>query len=248
MDKNTEILFLEKVKKRIEYMDKSDESFQLISGLLGLIEEKNKTLNDLKEEMKELDESSKRDALTGLYNRKAEQSYFKEEFKTLNDPTKEEADTYYIIAIDLDHFKSINDTYGHDVGDDALIIVARGLESAFRRYDLVVREGGDEFVIIAKNCPPSILEDRLKNMSTSITNTIHNALDSHRRIVDGEEVSIERPHDYTISYGYSELDLSGLNNDLLEDRDAFMEWFKEQKKAADSASFNMKEEHHAVRR
>ena len=81
MDKNTEILFLEKVKKRIEYMDKSDESFQLISGLLGLIEEKNKTLNDLKEEMKELDESSKRDALTGLYNRKAVQSYFKKNLK-----------------------------------------------------------------------------------------------------------------------------------------------------------------------
>lgn len=248
MDKNTEMLFLEKVKKRIGYMDESDDTLQMISGLLELIEEKNKTLKDLEKEMKELSESSKRDALTGLYNRKAEQSYFQEEFETLNDPTKEKPDTYHVVAIDLDHFKSINDTYGHDVGDDALIIVARGLESTFRRYDLVVREGGDEFVIVAKNCPPSILEERLKTMSDSITTTIHNALDSHRRIVDGQEVSITRPHDYTISYGYSELDLSGLNKDLLENRDAFMEWFKEQKKAADSASFNMKEEHHAVRR
>ena len=243
-------------------MDNYDETMLMIKDLIELVEEKNKviketaeTLKDLKQDMADLNkemtdikESAKRDALTGLYNRKAEKPYFEEVFESLNDPEKEAPETLHVVAIDLDHFKSINDTYGHDVGDDALIIVARGLESFFRRKDLVVREGGDEFVILAKDCPPDILEEKLEKMAEAIRNNVNGALDSNRRVIDGEEVSITRPHDYTVSYGYTELDLSELTQDMLNDEEAFVNWFNNQKKAADNASFEMKKSHHAVRK
>jgi diguanylate cyclase (GGDEF)-like protein len=262
MERITEIQLLEKAKNRIEYMDNYDETMLMIRDLINLVEEKNKVIKetaetlkefksnmaDLQEEMSEIKESAKRDALTGLYNRKAEKDYFEEVVESFNDPEKEAPETLHVVAIDLDHFKSINDTYGHDVGDDALIIVARGLESYFRRKDLVVREGGDEFLIIAKDCPPDILEEKLAHMAEAIRNNVNSALDSNRRVIDGEEVSITRPHDYTVSYGYTELDLSQLNQEMLDDDEAFVNWFNSQKKAADDASFDMKKSHHAVRR
>ncbi|MGB9598957.1 MAG: GGDEF domain-containing protein, partial [Myxococcota bacterium] len=53
------------------------------------------------------------------------------------------------IMIDIDHFKQINDNFGHDIGDDVLRFVARNLERALRASDVVCRYGGEEFLIIA---------------------------------------------------------------------------------------------------
>ena len=262
MDRNTEIDFLQDVKNHIEHMDKSDGSVQMISSLLKLVEEKDskikettEALKDIKEElsklkkdMEDIEKDARRDGLTGINNIKARLPYFEEQFNALNDPTKEAPDTLYIVAIDLDHFKSINDVYGHDAGDDALRIVAREMESSFRSKDLVVREGGDEFVIISKNCPLPTLKFKLEQMANNITNRVNNALDAHRRVVGGEEVNIVRPHNYTVSYGINEIDLSELNSELLKNPKAFKDWYDEQKRPADAASMEMKAEHHAVRK
>jgi diguanylate cyclase (GGDEF)-like protein len=56
--------------------------------------------------------------------------------------------TFAVIYIDLDHFKRINDTHGHDVGDAVLVAVSSRLKSAVREYDTVARLGGDEFAIL----------------------------------------------------------------------------------------------------
>jgi diguanylate cyclase (GGDEF)-like protein len=56
--------------------------------------------------------------------------------------------TFAVMYIDLDHFKCINDTYGHDVGDAVLVAVSQRLKSAVREYDTVARLGGDEFAIL----------------------------------------------------------------------------------------------------
>jgi diguanylate cyclase (GGDEF)-like protein len=56
--------------------------------------------------------------------------------------------TFAVMYIDLDHFKRINDTYGHDVGDAVLVAVSQRLKSAVREYDTVARLGGDEFAIL----------------------------------------------------------------------------------------------------
>jgi diguanylate cyclase (GGDEF)-like protein len=56
--------------------------------------------------------------------------------------------TFAVIYVDLDHFKRINDTHGHDVGDAVLVAVSTRLKAAVREYDTVARIGGDEFAIL----------------------------------------------------------------------------------------------------
>jgi diguanylate cyclase (GGDEF)-like protein len=56
--------------------------------------------------------------------------------------------TFAVIYLDLDHFKTINDTFGHDVGDAVLVAVSQRLKAAVREYDTVARLGGDEFAIL----------------------------------------------------------------------------------------------------
>lgn len=83
-----------------------------------------------------------RDNLTGLYNRDIIERFNKERRK------KGEISAIYMI--DVDFFKKINDTYGHDMGDKILKDLAKILTSSVRMTDYVIRYGGDEFVIIAK--------------------------------------------------------------------------------------------------
>jgi diguanylate cyclase (GGDEF)-like protein len=62
--------------------------------------------------------------------------------------SRRNGNTFAVMYIDLDHFKRINDTFGHDAGDAVLVAVSRRLESAVREYDTVARLGGDEFAIL----------------------------------------------------------------------------------------------------
>ena len=78
------------------------------------------------------------DALTGLYNRNA--------YEMLMDSVDQEH--IALLIIDVDKFKTVNDTYGHDVGDKVLQRVANVLKEHFRSVDLICRFGGDEFVVI----------------------------------------------------------------------------------------------------
>jgi len=84
------------------------------------------------------------DSLTGLFNRatlgtRLEQAIF---------TAKRNKEHLAIIFIDMDHFKVINDTKGHDIGDALLIEVARRLKNSVRECDIVARQGGDEFVVV----------------------------------------------------------------------------------------------------
>ncbi|MCI9597511.1 MAG: GGDEF domain-containing protein [Firmicutes bacterium] len=87
-----------------------------------------------------LRQKAERDALTGLLNRQA--------FEQLKEQLHNVPKPIALLLIDVDIFKSINDTYGHDMGDQALIKVANLLASNFRRADYVIRIGGDEFAVI----------------------------------------------------------------------------------------------------
>jgi diguanylate cyclase (GGDEF)-like protein len=87
------------------------------------------------------------DALTGLMNRRG-----LEEFVTRR---LARHDPFAVLFIDLDHFKPINDTLGHDAGDEVLKEVAARLRKAVRADDLVARIAGDEFVVIAAGVVPS---------------------------------------------------------------------------------------------
>lgn len=90
--------------------------------------------------LKELDELHTHDALTGLYNRYAQERYKNRYI---------EIGAYTVVMIDMDGLKTVNDTYGHLAGNNALCIMADALKACADRTDLLVRYAGDEFLIIS---------------------------------------------------------------------------------------------------
>ena len=76
-----------------------------------------------------------------------------------------------IVLGDLDHFKLINDTYGHIVGDEVLREVARRLLGAVRSYDFVGRYGGEEFLVVLNNCCPGNAMERAEEIRKAIGST-----------------------------------------------------------------------------
>ncbi len=107
-------------------------------------------------------DTSQRDRLTGLLNRYSLEINLDRLWNVLSARMNEAGGaenrrdstphTYWVGVIDIDHFKKVNDTYGHIMGDEVLLVVSRLLQSAFRRSDLLYRYGGEEFVaIIAAN-------------------------------------------------------------------------------------------------
>ena len=97
--------------------------------------------------MDKLRDTSLRDGMTGLYNRR-----FLEEFidKVMHQ-AKREKETYSVLMLDVDFFKSVNDTYGHDVGDIVIVAIGNLLKDAIRESDLAIRYGGEEFIVMLHN-------------------------------------------------------------------------------------------------
>ena len=93
-------------------------------------------------------EDSLTDPLTGLPNRRSMFAHLSRELSRAERSNAEVA----LVVIDLDGFKAINDTFGHNVGDHALRQVAQALQGALRSYDLCVRLAGDEFIVVLSEC------------------------------------------------------------------------------------------------
>jgi len=102
------------------------------------------TLEEIKKLNKKLEIAAKTDPLTGLMNRKAFMSMAEYEKKRFTRSKK----PFSIIMCDIDHFKSINDSMGHDAGDYVLVQIAKLLKKSVRQQDTVCRWGGEEFIIL----------------------------------------------------------------------------------------------------
>jgi diguanylate cyclase (GGDEF)-like protein/putative nucleotidyltransferase with HDIG domain len=99
-------------------------------------------------------EDSLTDPLTGLPNRRSMFVHLTRELSRAERLNREMA----LIVMDIDEFKTINDTYGHNVGDQALRHMALTLRGALRPYDLCVRYAGDEFIVVLSDCPRAAAE------------------------------------------------------------------------------------------
>lgn len=98
----------------------------------------------LAEHKRRLERMSARDGMTGVFNRRHWELLLSQEYEQCRRYHREAV----ILIIDIDHFKCINDTWGHDVGDEAIIAVTRQLQLTLRAADVVGRFGGDEFAVI----------------------------------------------------------------------------------------------------
>lgn len=87
---------------------------------------------------------AQRDFLTGLYNRR----YF---FESMQNYMQRGDESFVVAMVDIDNFKNINDTYGHDTGDKVIVALSQILLSGTSHHDLVARFGGEEFCVVLKN-------------------------------------------------------------------------------------------------
>jgi diguanylate cyclase (GGDEF)-like protein len=101
------------------------------------------------------------DALTSLFNRRALSEHLEREFSR----SRRYGHVMAVLIFDLDHFKSINDTHGHAVGDRVLQIMGSTLRATIRDTDITGRYGGEEFLVVAPETPPQqalVLADRIR--------------------------------------------------------------------------------------
>jgi diguanylate cyclase (GGDEF)-like protein len=118
----------------------TDRTSQLLQANQKLREE----ISERKRIEEMLEELSRTDYLTGILNRRAMTQRLEELSKSITD----QSESFCIILLDLDHFKEINDSYGHDVGDQTLKHAVERLRHGIRESDLLGRWGGEEFLIM----------------------------------------------------------------------------------------------------
>lgn len=106
------------------------------------------------------------DSLTGLYNRR----YLEVHLEKLLEKNRHDRKSLAVLMIDIDHFKSVNDTYGHSVGDEILKIFAQRLKEGLRPTDLVSRLGGEEFTVIL----PDVTKERAHMVAERLRRNIAN--------------------------------------------------------------------------
>jgi diguanylate cyclase (GGDEF)-like protein len=154
----------------------------------------NAIFEDNRKQFDRLNYRSMHDALTGLFNRKAYEIMSREL----------DLSRVALLMVDVDKFKTINDTYGHDVGDLVLMRVAEVLGYCFRSTDLVFRLGGDEFVVI------------MSNVDSSLSETV-------RRKIQQANVMLQKPTDdlppTSLSVGVAFADRENPEGDIFKDAD-----------------------------
>ena len=138
-----------------------------------------------------------RDYLTGLYNRR----YFFENMENYVEDIIDTNEKFAVAMIDIDHFKKVNDTYGHDIGDKVIVHLADILRTSTSYRDLVSRFGGEEFCVVLKNINRYSAIDILERIRLDVEN--HTFITPH-----GEALK------FTISIGATMFNEDGLDESI----------------------------------
>jgi two-component system cell cycle response regulator len=175
----------------------------LLCAKVKAVAERSRMQRELKSKLRFALEYSAHDALTGLFNRR----YFERRLREEAAHAKRHKRPFALIMIDLDHFKLINDTYGHEDGDRVLRHVAEIVSGALREDDVACRHGGEEFVILLRATPgpaARVVANRL------------------RAVVTGKAIGLgpkEEPRHVSFSGGVAAADeRNGYNVDNIVDR------------------------------
>ena len=184
-----------------------DKTGKLI-GTIGILSD----ITERKQIEEHLRELSVIDELTGLYNRRGFITLVEQQIKIAN-RTGENMSLFFL---DLDDMKWINDTFGHQSGDQALKNLAGVLTKSFRDSDIIARIGGDEFVVLAVQAPTEITDIMLSRL---------------KDVIDKHNVTEQRPYQLAISIGIARYDPEApcSIDDLLARADALMYQHKRNK-------------------
>ncbi|MGN7388910.1 GGDEF domain-containing protein [Sporosarcina sp. SAFN-015] len=117
---------------------------------------------------------SEKDPLTDTYNRRTIES----SFQKIANVCKRENKKLGIILLDLNNFKQINDTYGHQKGDELLKYIATLLIKTVKKDDIVSRWGGDEFIILVPKCTERFNSEFIRQLHQTLNNTLSDSFPS----------------------------------------------------------------------
>ncbi len=148
-----------------------------------------------------LEETARTDFLTKLLNRRAMSQQLHSEIAR----AERCEGKFSVVLVDIDHFKNINDQFGHDIGDEVLKALSRAFDRSVREQDTVSRWGGEEFLILLPN--------------TELHDAVEQA-ERLRALLDSDQLSIPRyPHRVTASFGVSEYRAGSTMEALLKHAD-----------------------------
>lgn len=139
-----------------------------------------------------LQQQSVHDPLTGLLNRRAVQHYMADSIADATPAVRRKTTgEQAIFLLDIDHFKQINDGFGHAAGDEILIAVAQKLKALCRTDDLVIRWGGEEFLLVLQHSHPDTLPELAKRILQEIASQpLHTELSPNRVTLSGGYISL----------------------------------------------------------
>ncbi|MBX2833995.1 MAG: diguanylate cyclase [Micavibrio sp.] len=196
----------EKIRATLNTM--LDSTHDMIKHNLQLEEELERSSRMMEELQRDLEAVRKQaltDGLTNLANRKA----FDVEIQRVIEDAKTKGETFTLVLMDIDHFKSFNDNYGHQVGDQVLRLVAKTLTDGVKGRDFAARYGGEEFAILL---PETNLNGGMK------------VADNLRKVVQGKELVNRNTGDVlgriTLSGGLAEYVIGEEVDQLIERADA----------------------------
>jgi diguanylate cyclase (GGDEF)-like protein len=174
-----------KASRRLDKISKISDGFQ----------------GQLKELNHALQRASLTDTLTGIANRRA----MLERLKSEANRTQRGGKPFSVLMLDLDHFKRINDTHGHEAGDLVIMAVAQTLENNLRNFDFCARWGGEEFLVL--------LTSATIKTAVTVSEKLRAAVAAHEVSYEGERIAI------SFSGGIAQHSPDGNVNETLRDAD-----------------------------
>ncbi len=149
-------------------------------------------ITERKEQEEKIRKLAETDSLTKIYNRRMFSHFLEIEVKKAERYSKE----FPLIMFDIDHFKKVNDTYGHDVGDDVLTTTVDVIKRSIRKADIFARYGGEEFIIIQPN---TVIEGAKASAEKIRTVIEQNNFDKVKKITISVGVTMFKENDTTES-------------------------------------------------
>jgi diguanylate cyclase (GGDEF)-like protein len=172
--------------KKEELIDELNRAYSELQNLYQTLADANQQktllLKELQDQKSVLERQNSEDSLTGLYNRRFIDLQLSREFLRAQRYNR----NLIVIMADLDHFKRINDDFGHQTGDQVLMVVAQILKDSCREVDFIARYGGEEFVLALPETP--------SNGAIFVCERIRKAVEGHDwdQLTNGLKVTISQ--------------------------------------------------------
>ncbi len=210
---------LENVSERMSRIEKPEEMREIVRSVMDdtrtmlqrnqklehELDKSSALMQDLQRDLEQVRKEAMTDGLTGLSNRKA----FDAAISRVTEEAQSTSATFTLLMLDIDHFKTFNDNYGHQIGDQVLRLVARTLVEGVKGRDLAARYGGEEFAII--------LPDTTLSAGVAVGNSLRKALATKDVI---NRSSGEKLGRITMSVGVAEFIPGERIEDLIQRADA----------------------------